>query len=178
MECAELAPAFTDPRGSTAGARSAHSPAVRDFARFGCGFAALRSCASPHFLPCFLLGCGSAALRLGGYYSIEIFDADFKMSVAMLSTSSSELARTTTPIWPALFSPMKLRQPPVPPLCQNHTGSSKISICQPKPTPRIQSLKRTFCVSAKTLEIAEFVSARFASANLSMSSAVERIAPH
>src|SRR5260370_15038692 len=43
LECVELAPAFDDPSPSTAGASSTHSPAVRDSARFGCGFAVLHS---------------------------------------------------------------------------------------------------------------------------------------
>src|SRR5260370_39543191 len=38
LECAELAPAFNDPRCPTAGASSAHS---KRFAPVGCGFAVL-----------------------------------------------------------------------------------------------------------------------------------------
>src|SRR3989442_15796769 len=45
LECVELAPAFNDPRRSTAGASSTHSTR---FARFGCGFAALRLCVKFH----------------------------------------------------------------------------------------------------------------------------------
>src|SRR2546425_391776 len=60
LECVELAPAFNDARRSRAGASSTHSPALPDFARLGCGLAAL--CLSLLWRPAFALA-GEQVIR-------------------------------------------------------------------------------------------------------------------